>query len=128
MISLIFEDPEQEVGDVLEEFNQFMALTPARPTNGSLPDARAWWTLEKRARYPNMFSLYRKWCSVPGSSTSVERLWSIATRVDNRLRSRLAPETMISLLFFIKAFKFFEGVDVGEDDDETPDPKRPRFE
>ena len=89
-----------------DEFRSFLALPACSPQyeDGKKMPANpaAWWMAVGKSSCPNVFKLYRQWCCSPGAATSVERLWSNATRIDDRLRCRIQPEMMTSLLFFKK--------------------------
>jgi len=49
-----------------------------------------------------MVRLFCQWCCTPASAASVERLWSSATFLDDRLRARMSPDLIASRLFIQK--------------------------
>lgn len=52
--------------------------------------------------FPELFKLYQSWCAAPAAATSVERLWSNATFLDDRLRARMDPDFLALRLFIMK--------------------------
>lgn len=60
----------------------------------------AWF--KSHSEFRHIFKLYRKWCATPAAATSVERLWSQATFLDDRLRARMSPDLLATRLFIQK--------------------------
>ena len=91
-----------------KQYQEFRKAPPCTPkidrsnSNKLRPaDTEAWWRANSD-RFPLVYDAYREWCCSPGAATSVERLWSKATRIDDRLRCRLSPDMMEALLFMMK--------------------------
>lgn len=65
-----------------DEFDLYCDATPCP----SHEDPATWFVNHK---YPTIFKLYQEYCCAPGSSSSVERLWSVSGHLLDRKRSRL---------------------------------------
>lgn len=81
---------------VRDEFTRYLEV-PDCPVTTS---PSAWF--ESHHEFRHIFKLYCKWCATPAAATSVERLWSQATFLDDRLRSRMSPDFLSVRLFLQK--------------------------
>lgn len=83
--------------DVEAEFERWMSAEPLFVPAESPPDVIGFF---RQLRCHRIYRLYLRNCFLPASSAEVERLWSFATRIDNRLRNGLGTELVAAILFY----------------------------
>lgn len=79
-----------------DQFDEYMRAKPCPVEN----ECKSWFQLHTELNIG--FTLFKKWCCVHASATSVERLWSRATYLDDRLRARMSPDLLADRLFLQK--------------------------
>ena len=82
--------PENEVESFIREAPADLSVNPLD-----------WWKLNS-VRYPRLATLARRYLCVPGTSVPSERIFSAANLTVNRLRTRLTPEHVDTLIFLNK--------------------------
>lgn len=65
---------------------------------GTNVDVLEWWAANQ-ARFPRLAVVARKYLAVPATSVLSERQFSAAGRLVSKLRSRLDPERVETLIF-----------------------------
>ena len=86
-------DPD-EPGGVFSELRNYLS----QPTIPRQADPLKYWEAMKHS-FPNIYSVARKYLSVPATSVPSERLFSKAGIIDSDKRSRLDPERLNKLVF-----------------------------
>jgi hypothetical protein len=64
----------------------------------------------KKMAFHQIFYLFRKYCSPPGSAASIERLWSTAGNMVSRRRTRLSPDLVNQVLQYDRNSKVARAV------------------
>ena len=88
---------EEDEEDTESELEQYLS-DPAIPLQ---TDPLVWWRAHE-LQYPIMSRLARKFLSIPATSVSSKRLFSAAGQVVSKLRSRLLPDNVNTLIFLNK--------------------------
>jgi len=80
----------------VSEFDRYIS-TPAEADT----DALAWWS-ENHKLFPTVADVARGYLSMPATSVLSERQFSAAGRLVSKLRSRLEPERIDTIMFLYK--------------------------
>jgi len=79
-----------------EQLNLYLQM----PDCSNKDDPAVWF--RTHSSFSHVYQLFREWCGAPAAATSVERLWSQATFLDDRLRARMDPDLLSARLFVQK--------------------------
>jgi hypothetical protein len=82
------------VSHIEKEFEDYLKM--AKPTKSSC--ILEWWKVNS-SRLPSLSKLARSYLAIPASSSSSERMFSIAGNIINCRRTKLAPESVNKLVF-----------------------------
>jgi hypothetical protein len=82
------------ISDIEKEFDDYLKM--AKPSKNS--SILEWWKTNS-ARLPSLSKLARSYLAIPASSTSSERMFSIAGNIINCRRTNLTSETVNKLVF-----------------------------
>lgn len=92
------EDVVTEAVDLLQEVKKEMKKYIVEPTLPRENSPRLWWKANER-RFPLLAVLARDYLSIPGSSSSLERLFSRFGLVVNPRRNRIDPALARMIIF-----------------------------
>jgi hypothetical protein len=73
------------------------ALQPTITCSGYLP--RQWWIVYGRGKFPLIYQIARRVFSIPTSSASSERVWSVFNLIHTKKRNQLKNEKVIKLAY-----------------------------
>jgi hypothetical protein len=88
------EQRRAEASDIQKEFEDYLKMAKPRKNSCILE----WWKVNS-TRLPSLSKLARSYLATPASSSSSERMFSIAGNIINCRRTNLAPETVDKLIF-----------------------------
>ena len=83
--------PQRKVKEEFERYKDEPGIEPHR-------NLQVWWR-QKKAEYPNVAILARKYLAIPATSVPCERVFSTAGNVMTEKRNRLDPHRASHLIF-----------------------------